>query len=250
VDEIMKKLIILILAIIISYAIPYGFAKVFSNILIESFSGGGAARFMIGVLSHRFAQLIVTILLFFLLFSRLNFKMGFNFDDIADKLNHFRSVFVIWPVLTAAFFLIATIFIDGFTDYLSNLYPLHSDWFWSKVVCDVLLLDALAEEVLYRAFIIHLIALYWKGSILLGSRSISHAALLSVPLFALSHVQVELFPFSIIGFDPIQLCLTMFTGLLFAYAYERTKNLVVPILLHGYTNLTITLVAYLTLVIG
>lgn len=246
----MKKILILILALIITFVIPYGFAKAISDLYAKSFSDGGAAGFFILKFIHRLAQFIITTILFALIFNRFDdIKMGFSFDDIVNQLKLFKSVVIMWPILTIVFFLLATIFVDGFTDYLSNLYPLETGWVLAKVGRDVLLLDALAEEVLNRALIIQLIAIYWRNRFRLGSWSISHAALLSVPLFVLSHIQVELFPFSITGYDSIQLGLTFFTGLLFAYAYERTKGLLVPIFLHGYTNLTITVVAYLTIVV-
>ncbi|MBV1757716.1 MAG: CPBP family intramembrane metalloprotease [Dethiosulfatibacter sp.] len=245
----MKRILILILALIITFIIPYGFAKAISDLYAKSFSDGGAAGFFILTFIHRLAQFIITTILFALIFNRFDINMGFSFDDIVNQLKLFKSVVIMWPILTIVFFLFTTIFVDGFIDYLSNLYPLETGWVLAKVGRDVLLLDALAEEVLNRAFIIQLIAIYWSNRFRLGSWSISHAALLSVPLFVLSHIQVELFPFSIKGYDPIQLGLTFFTGLLFAYAYERTKGLLVPIFLHGYTNFTITVVAYLTLAI-
>jgi membrane protease YdiL (CAAX protease family) len=166
--------------------------------------------------------------------------MGFNFEDILSKLKLFKWVFIIWPILTLAFFLLAKTYIDGFNEYLSNLYPLGLDWFFAKLGRDVLLLDALAEEVLNRALIISLLSIYWKKN---------HAVILSVPIFSLAHIQVNLIPFTVIGYDTIQLCLTMFTGLLFAYSYVKTKNIFVPILLHGYTNMMITLIAYLIVII-
>lgn len=139
------------------------------------------------------------------------------------------------------------ILVDGFRDYLSTLYPQASSWLLAQVSRDFLLFDALPEEVFYRAFMIALLSIGFKSVVEFGRFKISHAALLSVPLFAFAHVQVSLFPFAIIQYDMVQLILTMFTGLLFAYAYEKTECLVVPILLHGYTNLVITVSAYVVL---
>ncbi len=237
----MKKILVLVLAIIIAFAIPYGFAKVISNFIMEDFVGSGAVYYFLSALSHRFIQFAIAVGVFVFIFKGKNVKMGFNFEDIISKLKLFRWVFIIWPILTLAFFLLATTYIEGFNEYLSNLYPVEVDWFFARLGRDVLLLDALAEEVLNRALVISLLSIYWKKS---------HAVVLSVPIFSLAHIQVELFPFAVIGYDIIQLCLTMFTGGLFAYSYVKTKNLIVPVLLHGYTNMIITLLAYLTVVIN
>ncbi|MCD4712271.1 MAG: CPBP family intramembrane metalloprotease [Clostridiales bacterium] len=236
----MKKAIVLILSVILAFTIPYGFAKSVSNLIMDDFVGSGAAYSFFSALSHRMVQFVIVLGLFALIFRKRNDKMGFNFEDILSKLKLFKWVFIIWPILTLAFFLLAKTYIDGFNEYLSNLYPLGLDWFFAKLGRDVLLLDALAEEVLNRALIISLLSIYWKKS---------HAVILSVPIFSLAHIQVNLIPFTVIGYDTIQLCLTMFTGLLFAYSYVKTKNIFVPILLHGYTNMMITLIAYLIVII-
>ena len=236
----MKKTIILVVSIILAFIIPYGIAKSVSNFIMEDFVGTGAAYSFFSALSHRAVQFIIVIGLFVLIFGRSNIKIGFGFEDIISKLKLFKWVFITWPILTLVFFLMAMTYIEGFKEYLSNLYPMGLDWFFAKFGRDVLLLDALAEEVLNRALIISLLSMYWKKS---------HAVILSAPIFSLAHIQVNLIPFTVIGYDTIQLCLTMFTGLLFAYSYVRTKNLIVPVLLHGYTNMVITLIAYLIVIV-
>lgn len=235
----MKKTIVLVLSIILAFIIPYGFAKSVSNHIMEDFVGTGAAYSFLSALSHRMVQFVIVVGLFALIFRRRNNKMGFSFEGLTSKLKLYRWVFITWPILTLAFFLLATTYIDGFNEYLSNLYPMGLDWFFSKFGRDVLLLDALAEEVLNRALIISMLSIYWKKS---------HAVILSVPIFSLAHIQVNLVPFTVVGYDTIQLCLTMFTGWLFAFSYVKTKNIIVPILLHGYTNMMITLIAYLMLI--
>lgn len=236
----MKKILVLILSIVYAFSIPYGFAKVISHFLMKDFVGSAAENYFIGALSHRFIQFTIVVGLFAFIFKRMDIKMGFSFENIVCKLKLFKWVFIIWPVLTLVFFMLATYFIKDFSGYLSNLYPLEMDWFFAKLGRDVLLLDALAEEVLNRALVICMLSMYWENK---------HAAVLSVPIFSLAHIQVELLPFTVIGYDIIQLCLTLFTGGLFAYSYVKTKNLIVPILLHGYTNMIITLLAYLTVLV-
>jgi membrane protease YdiL (CAAX protease family) len=159
----------------------------------------------------------------------------------------FRGVFILWPIITVLFFVGSMVFIDGFGVYLSALYESTDGWMLARVSRDFLLIDAFPEEAFYRAFMIGLLSLGFRNKLSIGKYHLSQAALISVPLFAISHVQVSLIPFTIIAYDTIQLTLTLITGLLFAYAYERTHSIAVPILLHGYTNLVITVSAYVVL---
>ena len=137
----------------------------------------------------------------------------------------------------------------GFAGYITQLYPMEIGSAAIQLGRDALMLDALAEEVLYRALIIQLMGLCWTREVGFGRVQLTQAAWLSIPIFALSHVQVSFFPFRIIGYDPIQLGLTVLTGFIFAYAYEKTQALVLPILIHGYTNLIITITAYAIVII-
>jgi membrane protease YdiL (CAAX protease family) len=104
---------------------------------------------------------------------------------------------------------------------------------------DALLLDSFAEEILYRSFVILSLERYWNGAIKIKSWSVSYAALLSVPIFMLAHISLTIFPLKVISYDPIQLVLTLFTGLLFAISFEKTRSLFAPIVLHGYTNFSL-----------
>lgn len=247
----MKKILILILAIVLTFAIPYGAAKVLSEGVMKwlhgMFSLSTAGNYFLGALSHRVIHFLIAMLLLMLIFRREKIVALFDFSHLKRDMVEFRTIFILWPVLTVLFFGSSMMFIDGFSEYLSSLYASVDGWMLSRISRDFFLLDAIPEEVFYRAFMIGLLSIGFSKCLRIGKFEISHAALLSIPLFALSHVQVLLYPFKVLQYDSIQLVLTMLTGFLFAYAYERTRSLVLPILIHGYTNLVITVSAYVML---
>ena len=245
--ENVKKLLIIFTAICLTFIVPYGFAKVISGFFNEWFIDNSAANFFVGVFSHRLAQVIISLTLLVIVAKWKDIKTNFRLDHVRAGIYSFRWIAIFWPILTILFFFISVRFIDGFNQYLCELYPPGSNWILAKVGCDFLLLDAFAEEILNRAVIITILAKAFNKSLSIGKLKLSYAALISVPLFALSHVQVSFFPFGIISYDYIQLGLTVITGLLFAYAYEKTQRILVPIFLHGFTNLTITVCAYLSI---
>lgn len=244
----MKKILILILAIVSTFAIPYGAAKVLSEGVMKwlhgMFSLSTAGNYFLGALSHRVIHFLIAMLLLMLIFKREKIVALFDFSHLKRDMVEFRSIFISWPVLTVLFFGSSMMFVDGFSEYLSSLYASVDGWMLSRISRDFFLLDAIPEEVFYRAFMIGLLSIGFSKYLKIGKFEISHAALLSIPLFALSHVQVLLYPFKVLQYDSIQLVLTMLTGFLFAYAYEKTRSLVLPILIHGYTNLVITVSAY------
>lgn len=249
----MKKLLVLILAIFLTFAVPYGAAKFFSDFLMrwlhEVFSLSLVSSYFLGAFSHRMIQFLIAMLLLFLIFKKEMIGSFFKLRELRQNLIEFKCLFIFWPIMTVLFFVIAIFRFNGFVEYLSDLYMFMPGWILARASRDLLLLDAIAEEVLYRAFIIGLLSIGFDKHFEMGKFKISHAALLSIPLFAVSHVQILLFPLKIISFDIIQLGLTFFTGFIFAYSYEKSHSLILPILLHGYTNFVITISAYLILLI-
>lgn len=247
----MKKLLILLIAIILTFTVPYGAVKFLSDIIMnwlhEIFSISQTNSYFLGALIHRLIQFLIAMLLLLLVYKQKKINTLFSLNKLRLDLIEFKFLIILWPIMTVIFFIIAILLVDGFVEYLSELYVFTSEWILVRTMRDLFLLDAIAEEVFYRAFMISLLSIGFGKYLKIGNFKISHAALISIPLFTLSHVQVSLYSFKIISYDIIQLILTILTGFIFAYAYEKTRNLTLPIFLHGYTNLAITLSAYMIL---
>lgn len=244
-----KKILALIFVIALGEIIPYGFAKYITDYFGKYTLQTEPAGYFILALIHRGVQFILVLILIKLLFRDKLSILGFNYKNKSLSCKIIAYVLIIWPLIIAAFFLLSGAFVNGFSVYIHNLYPSDSGWMIAKLGRDILLLDAFAEEILYRLFVISYLERYWTGSIRIGKWAISHATILSVPIFVLAHISLNIYPFEVIGYDPVQLLLTAFTGLIFGLAFEKSRSLLAPIVIHGYTNLIITIAGYLTVFI-
>jgi membrane protease YdiL (CAAX protease family) len=241
-----KKIFVLIIVISASEVIPYGFAKYIADSFQNFTAQTSALSYFLGALVHRSVQFILVLMLLKLLFRAKLSNFGFNFNNKKLSLNIIAYVSVLWPIIILAFFIFSINCINGFSSYLSSKYPSSVSWMIASLSRDALLLDSFAEEILYRSFVILSLERYWKGTVKIKNWSVSHATLLSVPIFVAAHISLTIFPFKVISYDPTQLVLTLFTGLLFAISFEKTRSLFAPIVLHGYTNFIITVAGYLT----
>jgi membrane protease YdiL (CAAX protease family) len=244
-----KRILALIFVIALGEIIPYGFVKYITDYFGRYVLQTEPTGYFILALIHRGVQFILVLILIKLLFRDKLSNLGFNLKNKSLSRKIIAYVFIIWPLIIAAFFLFSGAFANGFSEYIHTLYPSGSGWMMTKLGRDILLLDAFAEEILYRLFVISYLGRYWTGSIRIGKWTISHATLLSVPIFVLAHISLNIYPFEVLGYDPMQLLLTAFTGLIFGLVYEKTRSLLAPIVIHGYTNLIITIAGYLTVFI-
>lgn len=240
-----KKIMVLLVVILAAELIPYGIAKLMDD-YFSGFFVNVPWRKCISILVHRGAQFLAAFVLLKLVFRCKLSDLGFNLKNKQLSIKILTYVFLIWPIIILAFFLLSIYLVPGFKGYIYGLYPPNAWGIAADLGRDILLLDAFAEEILYRSFVMLTLARYWKGSLQYKGWSVSHAALLSVPIFMFAHVAISIFPFRILYYDPIQILLTFFTGLLFALSFEKTKSLFCPIISHGYTNLIIAVAGYMT----
>ena len=245
----MKKIVIFLLCLFLGLFIPYGMVSSIVNVLASYFNLSRDLFDFVTAFIHRGLQFFLTLLIFKILFKDLKRLSLLNMDKDKKSLSFSKLIMILWPLVIITFFTLAHGLVEGFHDYIRIDYPLTGLYPILLPLRDFLLLDALAEEVLYRGLIIAILSKVFTKKRHWTFRNMSSAALLSIPIFVVAHIQVDFFPFKIMYYDEIQLILTLFTGFIFAKAFEDTKGLLMPILLHGYTNLVISLTAYAYLII-
>lgn len=133
-----KKIFALILVIAVAELVPFGLSKYITDFFGQYISQRTASGYFILALIHRGSQFILALILIKLVFK--------------EK-------------LSLSFFLISSFCLDGFTGYINNLYPLGMGWMLAKLGRDILLLDAFAEEILFRLFVILFFERYWTGRV-------------------------------------------------------------------------------------
>ena len=238
-----------ILCLFLGSFIPYGFVSHLVNVLVAHLDLSRDLFDFVTAFIHRGLQFILTLLIFKILFKDFKRLGILSIEKSKNSLSFSKLIMILWPLVIITFFTLAHGRVEGFHDYIRIDYPMRGLYPILLPLRDFLLLDALAEEVLYRGLIIAILSKVFTKKLHWNFLNISSAALISIPIFVVAHIQVDFFPFKILFYDEIQLILTLFTGYIFVKAYEDTKGLLMPILLHGYTNLIITLTAYFYIII-
>lgn len=110
-----------------------------------------------------------------------------------------------------------------------------------------LLLSGPAEELLYRALPITLLvfALGKSGSV---QPSITLETTIAAILFALAHMTLSIFPFSIEA-NPFQVCYALGQGIILGKAYQESRSVIYPMFMHSISNVLMVGMGYLFLLL-
>ena len=245
--DLIRRFGILVFVLVIALSIPFIFAAYPANFIfnyLKPLDPNGI--FSLRTIIHRIVQFILVIILLKLYFKKPYSELGFNLQNIKLSKSIITWIVIIWPILIVLLFFIAVHAIDGFRESLLSLFPPGTKKIYSLVGQDVLMLNAFAEEPLYRSFVILALYKYRDNKIAIFNIKVSHAVIISSFIFMFAHISFTIFPFQITFIDPMQLAMTLCTGLILGIAFERTRSLLAPVILHSYINVIISLTGYLT----
>lgn len=103
----MKRVVIIASAIIMTFVVPYGIAKVMSEWAMGLIDGviklSVEGNYFLSALSHRAFQLVVAIILLRLILKWEAIKRLFRLEDLRKGIEAFRGVIIFWPMLTILF---------------------------------------------------------------------------------------------------------------------------------------------------
>jgi membrane protease YdiL (CAAX protease family) len=97
--------------------------------------------------------------------------------------------------------------------------------------------------------VITILALSWKNKVKLGKTEFTAAGTIATLLFAFAHISLNIFPFQIYQFNILQLVFAFGLGLLYAVVFQKTKSLLIPILLHNLSNVIAISMTYILLLV-
>ena len=112
---------------------------------------------------------------------------------------------------------------------------------------DQLLFFAIAEEIIYRGYLFPQLYLKFKRAKNFSAGAYWIALLLSQAVFSLYHIPHRLENNTPIEELPFQLVLLLISGLLFCYAYLRSQNLLVAVVVHALGNAPSIIFSHATL---
>lgn len=96
-----------------------------------------------------------------------------------------------------------------------------------------LFLSGPSEELIFRGFVMTILALFIHRRILNNRFSIVN--IIAAIIFVLAHVGFKLSPFEL-TYDPMQLVYVFVLGVVYGDCFEKTKSVIYPMLLHSISN--------------
>ena len=97
-----------------------------------------------------------------------------------------------------------------------------------------LLLSGSSEELIFRAFAINMLALFFKNRIF--NKKVSSANIIAAIIFGLAHVGFSFTPFEI-RYSLYQVIMAIVLGLFYGDCYEKTKSIYYPMMMHSISNI-------------
>ncbi|HWI50581.1 MAG TPA: CPBP family intramembrane glutamic endopeptidase [Symbiobacteriaceae bacterium] len=176
---------------------------------------------------HHIAQLILTVLICKLYLGTTLSDMGFNLRDRRQSLRIFAWVAVIYTIWALRIF-----FKDAYLLYPSDATSV------AGVLGFQALLSGTAEEPLFRALIIGILASSWSGKVRVGKLEISSPVIIAALFFMYGHMTITFSPFRIQATFLQQLS-ALVLSLVCGVTLQRTGSLLGPILIHNFTNVVV-----------
>jgi len=237
------KVIDLIIVFAAIELIPYGSAQLanFLNPVIQYYDKDNV---FLWISFHHIFQLLLTILVMKFYFGSKLADWGFNLNE-SNKAPKIVALFIFFYLIIE---IAGTLFFYilggskeptfGYPQTFQNIIGHYSFQAFLSGTC---------EEPLFRGFVITVLALSWKGKIKLGKTEFTAAGTIAALLFAFAHVPFSIFPFQIYQVSILQLVFAFGLGLVYAVAFQKTKSLFIPILLHNLSNVIAISMPYMLL---
>ena len=193
-------------------------------------------------------QMLVALMVIWILALAMKLDFGFGLGDVKVGLKHVFDFFIVVLVFLTVSWTI--VFFLG--DLLVPDFPLNR----TNVVGTLgfqLLLTGPSEEILFRALPITLLAYSFKAikftwSIRLFRNEISLETIITAILFSFAHIGWIIHPFSIVTLQVEQLILSFVYGIFYGVAYQKSKSIIYPMIMHSMSNVMAVGSRYILLV--
>lgn len=187
---------------------------------------------------HHMVLLLIGLAVVFVLRRPLNSHFGFQVGDRKKGMRYF----VIFTAVLTAVSLAYHVYLYVSGQPLSYDFALNSRNVLGTLGFQ-LLLSGTAEEVVYRALPITVLVYALSRSVKLRG-SITLEIVLTSLLFSLAHVKWSLFPFSVDA-SISQLIYAFAIGTVQGIAYQESRSIIYPILMHSVSNVLMVGTGYL-----
>lgn len=187
----------------------------------------------LGVMIHHVIQVIFAIgIMLFPIWRKSLSGFGINFKNREKTFLIIKKFTLGWIICTTVFTLI-TQYISGWPPLINfemNFQNILSYLFFESVIVGI------SEEIVFRGLIYGILSTCFNKKITLKGLSISQAGIISALFFALAHIGINFFPFSITFFEPMQVFIAFALGIFYVVVLENTGSLLGPILAHNISD--------------
>jgi uncharacterized protein len=177
---------------------------------------------------HHIVQALIFLAIMVIITQRSGIRFGFDWGD--PKLGFFWVR--LFALIFGVYIVVSLIIVLATGAFQPFPYPLTARNVAGQLGFQ-LLLSGPSEELIFRAFAITMLGLYVKGGLFNGT--LSYANILAALIFALAHVGITFAPLSL-SYDPFQLVYASALGLAYGAAYEQSKSMVYPMMMHSLSN--------------
>ena len=195
---------------------------------------------------HHIVQMIIALAAVGILAKVKGFNFGFGLGNVKVGLEHtlyFSIGVLIYVIVNNAI----AYFSGGFyaPDFPLNVTNVAGTLGFQ------LFLSGPSEEILFRALPITLLACSFKTSksIKIYKLEVSLETIIAAVLFAIAHIGWQINPFSITQINMHQLVLSIVFGAFYGIAYQKSKSIIYPMIMHSISNVVIVGAWYILTVI-
>lgn len=229
----MQKTIAVSICIVLVILIPH-MASYSANKVVALTGGIDPEGAYLWATVHHMVQLGLTLI--------ASLTLGIRWKELGFNLNHLNESLTLLKSFAGYF--IAFILAGHIILFFTAPAPVWTHSLTAENVIGELtfkaFLSGTAEEPLFRGLIMVYLYRFFVGQKSYMGVKLSHAGVISVILFTIAHIGFEPFSLRITWISPIQLLQAFILGTFYAYAFDRTKSLLTPILAHNFANLFLT----------
>lgn len=178
-----------------------------------------------GISVHHFLQMIIALAIIIILSKLLKIDFGFNLGGSKVGIKYLLLFIAAYTIIT----LVSHVFM-----YIYHSLPVYNFPLYKTNMVGTLgfqlFLSGLSEEILYRALPVTVFAyIFGKSS---GSNQVlTLEVIIASIMFAIAHTEWSLFPF-VFKADYFQLLYAFSLGMIQGIAYQKSRSIVYPILMH------------------
>lgn len=190
---------------------------------------------------HHIIQMIFAIALIAFFHSVYKIDFGFSLGDYKTGMKYVAIFSIVFLVYTGIGYALSY-FNNTLSDYT---YPLNFNTVIGTLSFQ-LFLSGTSEEILFRALPISLLIFVSGSSIDLkiGKFHFTLEIIIAALLFSAAHINWTIAPFSL-SYSAFQLVYAFVLGLVYGKAYQMSKSVIYPMLMHGISNFVMVGTGYL-----